>query len=78
MARTLLTPKQAAARANTSERSLERYRQNGGGPDYVRLGARAIRYDPDDLDTWIANHKYPHRAAELARASHPEKQTAGL
>lgn len=34
---------------------LARRRVEGGGPRYVRVSARAIRYRRRDLDQWIAD-----------------------
>lgn len=48
----LLTPNQAAERIGLSPRFLEARRHRGGGPRFVRVSARCIRYRPEDLDTW--------------------------
>lgn len=36
-----------------SERSLERYRLQGNGPRYVRVGLRLIRYREEDVEAWL-------------------------
>jgi len=49
----LLTTAQAAALLGLSPRTLEGLRLRGGGPRYVRLSARAVRYRREDLAAWI-------------------------
>ena len=44
---------EAARRLGTSVRTLQKWRCNGKGPRFVRL-SRAVRYDPADLDAFIA------------------------
>lgn len=48
----LLTPPEAAAFLQVSERLLEKWRSKGTGPKYRRLGHRTIRYLQDDLTNW--------------------------
>lgn len=50
---TLLTTTQAAAILGLSPRTLEGLRVRGGGPRFVRLSARAVRYRHEDLAAWI-------------------------
>ncbi len=33
--------------------ALENWRCTGGGPPFVRIGSRAIRYRPEDLERFI-------------------------
>jgi hypothetical protein len=49
----LLTQREAAHALRLSTRTLERLRQSGAGPKFVRL-TTAVRYRPGDLETWIA------------------------
>jgi predicted DNA-binding transcriptional regulator AlpA len=49
----LLTTRAAAGILKMSHRTLESFRLRGGGPRYVRLSRRAVRYHPADLDAWI-------------------------
>jgi hypothetical protein len=50
--------KSAARHLGVSEAFLERKRCTGGGPAYVKLGAR-VTYRRADLDAWIAvNRRY--------------------
>lgn len=70
----LLTRPQAAELLGISVRTLERYDGTGVGPGFVRVGPKMVRYDPAACRAWAAARSFPHRAAELARAT-PE--TAG-
>ena len=45
---------QAAAYLNLSPNTLNRWRYTGQGPRYRKFG-RAIRYQREDLDAWIAS-----------------------
>ena len=49
----LLTPPEAARIFNLSERALENWRHRGGGPKFVRVSGRCIRYRRGDLLAWI-------------------------
>lgn len=49
----LLTLKQCAKEAGTSERHLQRMNSQGKGPPLVRVGDRSIRVTEDDLRAWI-------------------------
>jgi len=50
----LLTTRQAAAYLNYTPRALEGWRVRGGGPRFVRVSSRSVRYRQADLDAWIA------------------------
>lgn len=49
----LLTETEAGKRLGFSIRSLQKWRCYGGGPRFIRVSARAIRYRPADLEQWI-------------------------
>ena len=49
----LITPPEAARLLNLSERALENWRHRGGGPRYVRVSGRCIRYRRGDILAWI-------------------------
>ena len=51
----LLNQTQAAARLGLAPRTLAAYRFKGGGPRYIRISARCVRYRPADLDAWVAD-----------------------
>ena len=61
-----LTPPEVARRSGLSVRSLERFRISGDGPPFVRLGKRRVGYLERELDAWLKDRTYAHRAAEMA------------
>jgi len=50
----LLNVREAAARLGLSKSTLDKWRCAGKGPRYIKSTDRAVRYDPADLDAWIA------------------------
>jgi hypothetical protein len=54
LARILLSEREAAALIGFTPRFLQERRLRGGGPRFVRVSARAIRYRPVDLESWAA------------------------
>jgi excisionase family DNA binding protein len=48
----LLTQQQLAEELKVSLRTLERWRQQGTGPAYIRVG-RFPRYQRSDVNTWL-------------------------
>jgi predicted DNA-binding transcriptional regulator AlpA len=50
----LLNVREAAARLGLSKSTLDKMRCAGRGPPYVKSTDKAVRYDPADLDAWIA------------------------
>ena len=50
-----------------SPRTAQRWRATGQGPAYVRLGRRRIAYRVADVERWLAERTYAHRADELSR-----------
>ncbi len=49
----LLRQEQAALMLGLTPRCLENWRHRGGGPSYVRVSARCIRYRRSDLHEWV-------------------------
>jgi predicted DNA-binding transcriptional regulator AlpA len=64
----LLTERQAAALLCLSIRTLQRLRQTGASPRYLKLGA-SIRYSPAELERWLAAQSRTSTSAILK----PEK-----
>ncbi|AGA90541.1 hypothetical protein Thimo_1769 [Thioflavicoccus mobilis 8321] len=62
-ARRLATEKEAAAFLNVSPRTLQAWRVRGGGPEYVKLGNAAVRYDPAALDRFVVENTRANTAA---------------
>jgi len=50
------------------ERTTLRWRRDSTGPPFLRLGSRQIRYRRSDVDRWLAERTFQHRAAEIAAA----------
>ena len=57
-----LTPKQLARELYQSERTLERWRQNGTGPRYIKCG-RKILYSRSAIDEWQKSREFESTAA---------------
>lgn len=49
----LLNERQAAEHLGLSVHFLRSRRYRGGGPPFVKVSSRAIRYRPEDLDAWL-------------------------
>ena len=43
----------AAAFLGYSVRALQNWRLRGGGPRYVKVSEKSVRYQPRDLQAWI-------------------------
>lgn len=48
----LLTENQAAEFLKFSSKALQRWRCVGGGPKFIKISGRAIRYRREDLIVW--------------------------
>ena len=48
-----MTTTEAAKYLELSEATLKRWRSQGLGPKFFRLGQRKVRYRQDDLDEWL-------------------------
>jgi hypothetical protein len=51
-----LTVEAAATYTNISKSSLNKLRVYGGGPVFIKVGARVI-YDTVDVDLWLTSRK---------------------
>src|SRR4051812_37295947 len=56
----------AARLLDLSPRTLQRMRAEGGGPAFVRAGARRVLYSAAEIERWVATRTHESRAAELA------------
>lgn len=54
---TLLTIEKAAETLGVHRSFLDRRRVAGGGPRYIRLSTRVIRYAAVDLDEWLVSNR---------------------
>jgi hypothetical protein len=50
-------------------RTAQRWRAEGGGPPFIRLGKRRVAYRVADVEAWLTERTFKSRADELARAS---------
>jgi predicted DNA-binding transcriptional regulator AlpA len=66
----LVNEKQAAEFLDYSVRALQNWRVRGGGPLFVRISARSIRYRRRDLFAWIEERT-------VASTSQPSPYLAG-
>ncbi len=51
----ILTTREAAEHVRLSETQLERLRQRGDGPPYIKIG-RSVRYRDGDIAIWLERH----------------------
>ncbi|PHQ60878.1 MAG: DNA-binding protein [Robiginitomaculum sp.] len=61
----LLNEKQAASILCYSQRALQNWRVRGGGPQYVKVSARSIRYRRCDLTAWVEKRLRAHSAQSI-------------
>ena len=54
----LLTEAEAARFLGLSPRFLQERRYAGGGPEYIRISHRCVRYHPDALQRWVNGRSY--------------------
>jgi predicted DNA-binding transcriptional regulator AlpA len=59
-----LTEQEFCERYRVPARTVMRWRKEGGGPAFVRLGPRHIRYRLADCEAWALARTYSDRRAE--------------
>jgi len=59
-----LTDRQLATMLRVTTRTTMRWRRDGAGPKYVRVGLRRVLYRRSDVMIWAAGHTFETRAAE--------------
>ena len=72
----LLTQRQCAEMLVLSERTLERLRQSGLGPRYLRI-RHSVRYRPADVEAWLASRIVGSTSEELAQIVHRKENGHG-
>lgn len=65
MNKNLLRPREAAFLLGLSASTLAKMRLAGSGPQYAKLGRRAVAYDRVDLERWVSQRKR-NSTSELA------------
>lgn len=53
----LLTESEAATYLAVANKTLEKWRSLGCGPEFIRVGTRGVRYARDDLDEFITSRR---------------------
>jgi excisionase family DNA binding protein len=60
------TEVEAASYLGLKVYTLRKWRRDGSGPEYIRCGARLIRYMQADIDGWLEQRKFNSNAHELS------------
>lgn len=68
----LLDTREAAEVLRLSPKTLECFRVTGGGPIYVKLSRKAVRYRVSDLENWISQRLRSSTSGSAA----PQKEAA--
>ncbi|MEN8893079.1 MAG: helix-turn-helix domain-containing protein [Planktotalea arctica] len=61
----LMDEREAASMLCYSVRALQNWRHRGGGPKFIRVSARSIRYRRRDLLEWIDSRTVSNTAQAL-------------
>jgi excisionase family DNA binding protein len=61
----VLTPDETAQRTKVAKQTLARWRSEGKGPAFVKLG-RKVAYRAEDVAAWLAGRRF-HSTAEAER-----------
>ncbi len=65
----ILTENEFCGRTKTRPRTAQRWRVTGQGPPFVRIGPRRVGYRVRDVENWLAQQTFLHRAEELSRST---------
>jgi hypothetical protein len=65
-----LNEEELAALLKVSARTVQRWRVNGSGPPWLRVGARSVRYSFHSCKVWAEERTFKHRAQELKSTIH--------
>jgi predicted DNA-binding transcriptional regulator AlpA len=65
----LINEQEAAAFLGYSVRALQNWRLRGGGPEYVRVSRRSVRYRRRDLTRWAGARLEAHTSASSIASS---------
>ena len=64
-----LTEFQFCDRCHVSPRTAQRWRSNGQGPLWIRMGPIKVAYRLSDVERWASARTFRHRADELSRGA---------
>lgn len=67
----LLTTAQAAEYLGVSQAFLERDRWAGAAIPFIRVGARAVRYLPSDLDAYVVRRRMARQSSAAGADAAP-------
>lgn len=62
---TLVDEREAASILCYSVRALQNWRHRGGGPRFVKVSSRSVRYRRADLLDWIAERTVSHTSQPI-------------
>lgn len=62
----MLTPSDVAKRLNVTTATLRQWRMQGGGPPYLDLADKTIRYPESELSRWVESRKGHDRYENLS------------
>ncbi|MGE0724344.1 MAG: helix-turn-helix transcriptional regulator [Alphaproteobacteria bacterium] len=62
----ILTAEETAAYLRTTERTLQDWRLDGTGPQFIRIGHRSIRYRKSAVDAWLRDRTFASTTVEKA------------
>ena len=74
MTRRMLDTKAAAERIGLAPATLETKRSRGGGPPYLKLGAKVV-YSEEELERWLAARRRTSTADDRARQPRPTRKS---
>lgn len=63
-----LTDAQLCELLHVDARTTLRWRTDGGGPSFVRVGPRRLLYRRAEVEAWLAARTFRQRAAEAVAA----------
>jgi len=73
----LIDEDDAAKFLSLSKRTLQKFRNCGGGPQYIRISSRCIRYRRDDLRAWSEERAFNNTSEYLPAATNCEGVCGG-
>lgn len=64
----MLTEQDVSKRLGVKAKTLQMWRWRGIGPRFVRMSSRAVRYRPEDVESFVAAHVVETENSDLAGA----------
>lgn len=63
----LMKEKDFCEETGTPERTAQRWRATGEGPEWIRFGKRQVRYRRASVHEWLRRNTFQSRAAEISK-----------